>query len=225
MCGRFTCLYSWDDIRALLGLEWTELHDWPPSYNVAPTQTVPVVVSNAEHRPGLKAMTWGFPPARAKGASLINARSETLRSKPTFREAFNHRRCLVPTSGFYEWQRTTSSRKQPWSITPQETPILLLAGIYRVDEGGGRFVVVTAPAEGKMAEIHHRAPVMLEPDAARTWLDREPDRAAAILQSVSPPGLTFTPISTRINSVTNNDPSLIEPIRYDPNDQPGLFTS
>ena len=224
MCGRFTCLYTWDDIRVLLGLEWAELHNWPSNYNVAPSQQVPVVLNNSEGKPGLKAMTWGFPRISGKGPDLINARSETLRTRPTFRDAFNQRRCIVPVSGFYEWQQSTSGRKQPWSITPAESPILLLAGLWQHVQNTDRFVIVTAPAEGTMADIHQRTPVILRFDDADRWLNADPKVAALFLQNSSPHKLQFTPVSTRVNAVANNDPSLLRPVEPEADEQPGLFT-
>lgn len=178
MCGRYTHLFTWTQLHRLMELTT------PPTqlalrYNVAPTQIAPVVLAAKSER-RLKMLRWGLVPSWAKsgafGARTINARSETVAGAPAFRAAFKQRRCLVPISGFYEWEKRAEGQpKQPWYITPMDDRPLALAGLWE-EWGGGEelirsFTILTTSANTLMSPIHDRMPVILEPDRFGEWLD------------------------------------------------------
>ena len=189
MCGRFTQRFSWREIHALLSLDGPAAN-LRPRYNLAPSQSAAVVRTNGSER-RLSMLRWGLIPGWAKdpsiGNKLINARSETARTEPSFRSGFARRRCLVPADGFYEWTREGTVR-QPWFIAPRDGGIVTLPGLWehwRVPEGltlrgslserrAGdvveTFTILTTEANRAMRGLHHRMPVILAPEAAATWL-------------------------------------------------------
>ena len=130
---------------------------------IFPSQMVPAVFSNEGHLDA-DAFLWGFPQYQ-RSSVLINARSETVLDKPTFRDSFLHRRCVLPAAGFYEWD----SRKQKYFFTDPRSPIVYLAGIYRPLEGANRFVVLTTEANDTMRPIHDRMPVTITPGHLLDW--------------------------------------------------------
>ena len=209
MCGRFTQSFSWAGIVAFFRLVDEIAPSLSASWNVAPTHDAGVIVLG---RGGLRfqPMRWGLVPGWAKDASIgpknINARAETLSEKPAFRGALKSRRCIVPVSGFYEWQRQGRA-KQPWFIASADGAPLTLAGLWEEWNGLLTFTVITVAANDMIADIHGRMPAILSREEALIWLKTGD---TALLKPCSPDALDVWPVSARVNSPANNDPTLTE---------------
>jgi putative SOS response-associated peptidase YedK len=234
MCGRYASFREAQDLADAFAA--TDIADdarlLPPSWNVAPTDPVRVVVERGRETRSLRVARWGLVPGWAKdpsiGSRMINARVETLEQKPAFRKALLARRCIVPAEGYYEWQRAERDGKPAklpyWIHAPDGAP-LALAGLYefwldpdRADDDPRRWLVTTAIVTGDaglLGSIHDRRPVMLAPDRWDAWLDPARDTAEAVLPLLTGPGpdLVPTPVSMAVNSVRNDGPELIEPVR------------
>jgi putative SOS response-associated peptidase YedK len=184
----------------------------------------------------LRVVRWGLVPFWAKdisiGSRLINARAETVASKPAFRRAFARHRCLLPADGFYEWEKSGDPkhpRKQPYYIHREDGGVLAFAGLYelwrdkdRPDEDPGAWLwtatIITTRAEDEVGRIHDRMPMVIEPDRWADWLDPAATSAEAVHGLLTPAAsahLTSHPVSTEVNSVRNNGPGLIEPMEGD----------
>ncbi len=233
MCGRYatsrTPAALVDDFEADLG----ELfEDTGADYNLAPTKLAPLVVGRSDQerfRRELVTAKWGLVPSWAKdpsiGNRLINARSETVAEKPSFRSAFAKRRAIVPADGFYEWYQPeapaegTKPPKQPFFMSA--TGGLGLAGLYEFwkDPEGSwllTYTILTTSAEGEDGRIHDRAPLLVSPDIAEHWLANEPwPDALGHLVPATPGVLDAWPVSTQVNNVRNNGPELVQPIPLD----------
>lgn len=226
MCGRFTLALSPEDVAALLRLnrELDAELGLAPRWNVAPSQTVLAAARpepDADPRPAR--FRWGLLPPWAKAASegdrLINARSETVAEKPSFRRAFRQRRCLIPADGFYEWQRE-GRRRRPWLFRAKEAPGFCFAGIWEtwMPPGGGDPVhscaILTTEANALMAPIHHRMPVIVPPERFDVWWEAAPgDPALAGLMAPLPAeAMTAHPVSERVNDPRVDDPACAAPI-------------
>lgn len=192
----------------------------PPSWNVAPTDPVSVVVHREERRE-LRTLRWGLIPSWAEdrriASRLINARAETVATKPAFRSALLRRRCLVPADGWYEWLAEPGRRKQPFFISGPEP--VAFAGLYEVwrDPATEDLVrtctIVTTSASPSLAYLHERMPVVLPPEAWDVWLDRAYDDVEGLLGLLRPrDGFDAYPVGDAVNSVRNNGPSLVEPV-------------
>ena len=219
MCGRFS-LHS----RLNLLLQQFSLEAGPelaPRYNIAPTQTTPVVrVPTVQSPRQLTALRWGLVPFWAKevgiGSRMINARAETLASKPSFRNAFKKRRCLVPTDGYFEWKKKGKT-KQPFYIRKADRTPFAMAGLWESWHPGKAdavetFTIITTEANDAMANIHDRMPVIVAPDHYEMWLDPDFEAEAsleAILQPYESEDLDLVPVSTIVNSPRNDDPECI----------------
>ena len=211
MCGRFLLTTPADIIAEAFGLAETVHVD--PRYNIAPTQEAAVVRSEGDLR-RLSMLRWGLVPRWSKdiaiGNRMINARSETVAEKPSFRDAFRKRRCLVPASGFYEWQKTTSG-KQPMCIEMADSGVFAMAGLWERWEGGQSpletFTILTTEPNELCAPIHNRMPVIVPRHAWGRWLDPAKD-ASAILCPYSGDMRAFG-VSRHVNSPTNDDPSCL----------------
>lgn len=224
MCGRITQITNASQVAVEFSI--TKLHFDPvravPRYNVAPTQPVMVITSDLSGQRHLSLMQWGLIPAWAKDLSklptLINARLETIAEKPSFRGAFRHRRCLVPTDGFYEWKRDGKD-KQPFFIHRPDGHALAIAGLreqWESPDGGlvETFCLITRDADQGMLQVHNRMPVMLNPSDYDAWLDPK-QQGKDVLPRLHPVGsdqLAFTAVSKRVNSTANDDPSLLTPV-------------
>jgi putative SOS response-associated peptidase YedK len=198
--------------------------NFAPSWNVAPTDPLPVVRYHAkEHQRSLDIMRWGLIPYWAKdikiGYSTFNARAEEIDAKPAFREAFRQRRCLVAFDNFYEWKKTAAG-KEPYAIGLAGGRIMAMAGLWeswRSPEGErirSCTIVTTTPNE-LCAQLHNRMPVVLKPEAWPAWLGEEPADPAHLKALLAPnpaDDMICWPVSARVSNVKNNDPSLIEPI-------------
>ena len=178
-----------------------------PNYNVCPTVQVHTVTSSEGLR-RLQPMRWGFIPKWYKkpngGPLLINARSETIAEKPAFREACRERRCLIVASGFYEWKREEGQTPLPWWVTRSDGAPMVFAGVW---QGWGQgsdalttCAIVTTAANEDMASIHHRLPVILDPDHWPLWLGEEGKGAATVMKSAPEGALDFRRVSTEVNS-------------------------
>ncbi len=221
MCGRFALTLPHDAVAGFFDVRHVKTHFTEPRYNICPTQEIPVAVEFDSER-YLTPMRWGFIPhwykAPTDGPLLINARSETVAEKPAFREASASRRCLVPISGFYEWHRTAGKGKEPWYFQAAKVELIAFAGIWQAwtaPDSGERLItcaILTTDAGKRMAEIHDREPVVIEPSGFGDWLNREAVLPAAKL--VSMPDIFYQRhrVSTAINGARGNDPSYIEPI-------------
>ncbi len=224
MCGRFAITMPPDAMRRLF--DYQEHPSFPPRYNIAPTQPIPIV--RAERRAAstirrFALVRWGFIPAFARDPKafplLFNARCEGLDVKPSFRNAVRRRRCLVPADAFYEWQRAGRGRAtdaRPYLARRTDGATMALAGLWETWQGpGGEEVdtacIITTDANGTSAAIHPRLPALIEPEAFATWLDPDEtttDVALALLKPVADDVLTFVPVGTAVNAVANDDPGV-----------------
>ena len=194
-----------------------------PRYNIAPTQRMLVFRASAEGQREAILMRWGF--ASAAASLLVNARGETVARRPTFRQSFAERRCLIPADGFYEWQKT-GTRKQPYFIQRRDGKPFAFAGVWQDGPGGptAECVMITQQAGQSMRPIHDRQPVRLGPEAWDAWLSPEriePDKLEALLVTPSIDDWVATPISNYVNRVSNDSPRCIEPVQ--PERQSELF--
>jgi putative SOS response-associated peptidase YedK len=168
-------------------------------------------------------MRWGLVPSWSQGPdnrySMINARAETLASKPAYRRPFKSRRCLIPADGFFEWQRVASG-KQPYYIGVGGQQPFAMAGLWESWKGadGERIescAIITTEANPLLAQIHNRMPVILEPEGCGIWLDHgqaDTEAVKALLQPFAVERMFAHPVSTRVNSPANNDAACVEPL-------------
>jgi putative SOS response-associated peptidase YedK len=191
-----------------------------PSYNVAPTQSSWVLIAKDVSAMAAK-MRWGLLPSWAKdvkiGASMINARLETVATKPAFRSAWKSRRCLVPVSGYYEW-RLEGGIKQPYWIHDATSPVLMFAGLWEnwkapTGDDLHSFAIITTAAVGTISQLHDRAPLMLMPTVCSDWLHGSVDQAEAIAADAPLPALAWHPVSRAVGNPRSNGPQLIAPTR------------
>jgi putative SOS response-associated peptidase YedK len=219
MCGRYSLTTPTEGLRALFGFD--ELPNLPPRYNIAPTQPVAgVKLAGKTPKPTFTLFRWGLIPSWAKdpaiGSRTINARAETVAEKPAFRAPFRRRRCLIPADGFYEWEKLPDGRKQPWRITLEGGVPFAFAGLWDdwLGADGSEVescTIVTTDAAPSIAEIHHRMPVILDPADFDMWLRGTTDEAQALLQPYRGTLAAYR-ISTRVNSVRNDDEAILEPV-------------
>lgn len=218
MCGRYTLASDADELIEAFDLPALTF-ELLPRYNIAPTQLAPVVGQDRRGR-RIGPMIWGLVPGWVDepGAGFINARSETVRDKPSFREAYERRRCLVPADGFYEWKREGGS-KIPFWFHPTRGGLIAFAGIWETWKRAGApprhtFAILTTDASEDVHDVHDRMPVIIAPRDRPTWLERpSSDAALSPLLAPAPPGtLGARRVSTRVNRVTPDDPALIEPV-------------
>ena len=191
-----------------------------PRFNIAPTTQIPVIRLREDGQRELIEMRWGLVPLWSRPGDklplLINARAETVSSKPAFREAFKSRRCIVPASGYYEWQKLPGGAKQPFYITRRDGLPIGFAGLWEnAKEVHGTVAIVTTAASEETQQIHDRMPVILgKPDFAR-WLASEPlgkQEAGRLLASPPAGSLVAWAVSTRVNNVRHDDAGLINEI-------------
>ncbi|WP_086828459.1 SOS response-associated peptidase [Allokutzneria sp. NRRL B-24872] len=237
MCGRFATTRDPDSLAAEFdAVDGTEGLAGGADYNVAPTKHVPAIVTrhprDAEGEPdpdsvvrSVRMMRWGLVPMWAKdlsvGSRMINARVESAAEKPAFRKAFARRRCLIPADGWYEWQ-VDGDRKQPFFMTPEDGSVLAIAGVWETWRSPKSsadelpvvtFAVLTRDSFGQLAEVHDRMPVMLPQHAWAAWLDpdsADPSELVAEPDEALYAGLELRPVATKVNSVRNNGPELLD---------------
>jgi putative SOS response-associated peptidase YedK len=215
MCGRFTITHPNEALAALF--DALPGNDLPPvpNYNVCPTNPVAVVTSDAGRR--LRTMRWGFVPSWYKapndGPLIINARADTVATKPAFRDAVRSRRCIVPASGFYEWSEGEKGARLPWYFTRADGQPMALAGIWRRWQDVDTVAIVSTDAGPGMAGLHHREPVILEQADWALWLG-ETGHGAAVLMRPVISGIIAPPfrVDQAVNSNRASGPQLIAPI-------------
>jgi len=220
MCGRFTLATDAETLAAHFELPALAAESVPPRFNIAPSQNAAVIRLTRSMDRKLDLIAWGLIPSwatdSAVGARLINARAETLASKPAFRHAFARRRCLVPTDGFFEWQRIEGG-KQPYLIRMCTGEPFALAGLWeRWRDGQGAvvdsFTIVTTPPSELLAPIHDRMPAIILPADYDRWLARDRTDVADLLRPRADIALQAIPVSTRVNNTAHDDDSCVTPI-------------
>ena len=228
MCGRYVILSTPAAIRALFG--YGELPNFPPRYNVAPTQPVPIV-RLVDGRRSFRLMRWGLLPSWVKDPKtfplLINARGESVLDKPAFRNAMQRRRCLIPTDGFYEWQAggKASTPKRPYFVRAKRdidgsAPPLAFAGLYETWTGPNgeeidTVAIITTTANRALSVLHDRMPVFVPPEDFDRWLDCanvEAKDAAALIKPADAALLEAYEVSPAVNRVANDAEALIAPV-------------
>ena len=241
MCGRYVSSSQPDEIARYFGAEMSEslVDDSPPAnFNVAPTAQVFVVLETGETR-RLETARWGLVPNWAKdlsiGAKMINARAETLATKNAFKRAFQRKRCIIPADGFYEWKVIPGQKKkQPMYIHRADGDRFAFAGLWELwrnpnapdDEPVRTCTIITGQPNEMVSPIHDRMPVMLPPDAWSTWLDHDNhdlDMLGKLLVPAPASIIAVHPVSTAVNNVRNREPSLIDPIDPDAEQQQSLL--
>lgn len=216
MCGRYTIIAKAEEIEKRFNVEVPESYN--PRYNAAPTQILPVI-TNAQPT-GLSFFHWGLMPSWAKDKSisskLINARSETIDKKASFKNALKHRRCLVIADGFYEWKKTSKKSKIPYHIYLKSKVLFAFAGLWEEYEDEDQnlvhtYTIITTEANSSISTIHERMPVILEPAAEQLWLSKEisTKEHLDLLKPYSEQNIEFHTVSPSVNSVRNDNPQLI----------------
>jgi putative SOS response-associated peptidase YedK len=214
MCGRFQLSVKGRHISERFNVEVFD-EFYKPNYNAAPSQKLPVI-TNVE--PGkLSYFKWGLIPFWAKdpkiGYKMINTRSESITEKPSFKNAFRKRRCLIPANGFFEWKK--DPQKTPYRIHLKNDNLFAMAGIWETWKDGKdnlvhTFSIITTTPNSLMETIHNRMPVILPPEKEKVWLDETNEEdLKALLKPIDPSGMEAYPISRRVNSPANNDPEIV----------------
>jgi putative SOS response-associated peptidase YedK len=220
MCGRYAITTVPEALRALFG--YLDRPNFPPRYNVAPTQPVPIV-RMFEGKREFALVRWGLIPSWVKDprafSLLINARGESALEKPAFRNAMKRRRCLFPADGFYEWKRE-GEKKPPYFVRLKSGEPMAFAGLWESWMGPNgeeqeTAAIVTTTASHSIAHIHDRMPVIVAPEAFDFWLDPNVDAemAAAVIQPAPDASLQAFEVSSAVNRTANDMPALLEPLR------------
>ena len=239
MCGRYVSVRARADLVNEYHAVRADGPELDASYNVAPMSLVYAVLDRADpENPGhverqLHAVRWGLVPSWAKGPEighrLVNARVETLGSKPSWRTAYRKRRAVIPADGYYEWHPVETDGnlvKQPYYLHPVDGGLLSFAGLYewwpdpaKDEHDPERWlwtaVIITTDARGPAGEIHGRTPLCLPPDRIDAWLDpqrTDPVQVAVVLTGIGPPALQIRPVSREVNRVGSNGAHLIDPL-------------
>jgi putative SOS response-associated peptidase YedK len=229
MCGRYSLFTPAEELEERFGASFPRPVE--PRYNCAPGQQLPVVAGDEPDRFSFKG--WGLVPSWAddSSTSFINARAETVREKRSFAEPFESRRCLVPADGFYEWVEEEGG-KQPYRVAYTDDRPFAMAGLWErwtpptrqtgLAEFGGddegepetreTFTVVTTEPNAVVADLHHRMAVVLSPEEESTWLHGDPEEAFQLLDPAPADDWEAYPVSTRVNSPTNDGPELVEAV-------------
>jgi putative SOS response-associated peptidase YedK len=228
MCGRDSGLYTWREVAEFSAPLKLILPDTDPEprYNRAPGQFAWVLHALAPMRDAdaltASSMQWGLQHEHHRETTLksqpskppikpVNARIETVRSKPSFREPWRLRRCLIPASGYFEWQQQ-GVNKLPYFIKPMESSILLFAGIWtQTVNGQMSYSILTKQADSQIAELHDRMPIMLSANEAQVWCSSAPETAYEMALANHAPPLNFYAIDDAIGSVKNDGPELLNP--------------
>jgi putative SOS response-associated peptidase YedK len=220
MCGRYAITTAPEAIRQLFG--YLEQPNFPPRYNVAPTQPVPIV-RMTEGKRQFALVRWGLIPAWVKDprafSLVINARGESVRDKPAFKNAMKYRRCLFPADGFYEWERK-GERKQPYFVRRKGGGPLAFAGLWESWMGPNgeeqeTAAIITTDASPSITHIHDRMPVIVPREAFDFWLDPKVDAemAMAVIQPAKDEEIEHHEISRAVNRTANDSAELVEPLR------------
>lgn len=218
MCGRYTLTVDQEALQVALGVEGL-VHP-RARFNIAPTQEAPAVVFS-EGRPRGRSLRWGLVPSWARdpsvGNRMINARSETVAEKPSFRGPFRRSRCLIPADGFFEWRKEAEG-KVPFWIHMEDGSVFTMAGLWDRWERKGEepletFTILTTEANDLLRPLHERMPVIVTPEARDRWLDPDAPEADLRVLLGSHPGepMGVRQVSTRVNSPRHDDPSCLAP--------------
>ena len=246
MCGRFSITATKEDVEELFGVDGVD--DFPPRYNIAPTQPIVMVKLGPRQEPGsnrpvreAQLVRWGLIPSWVKDVKafplLINARSETVIEKASFRASIRHRRTLVPASGFYEWHRTGGKATQAYWVKPRHGGLVAFAGLmetYLAPDGSeiDTGAILTAESNKSFMPIHDRMPVVIEEKDFTRWLDCrefEPRQVADLFHAPEDGYFDAIPVSDKVNKVANTGPdnqlriNLNEPVtkaKTTPEDKP-----
>jgi putative SOS response-associated peptidase YedK len=226
MCGRFARYSLSRELERFFNAQPPafEIH---PNYNVAPTHEIAVIIQHEDGR-HIKKRHWGLVPFWAKdtsiGSRMINARVETIMSKPAFRAALKQRRCLIPANGFYEW-KGTSGNKQPYYFYSSSGEPFAFAGLYEIWEdkeappGAEPYkscTIITTDASDAVKDVHIRMPLILKPEAYDDWLDpenKEPGRIEEVLKKGYMKDFKRYPVSKLVNQVGNNSKECMAPLK------------
>ncbi len=216
MCGRFAFYSPSEAVAALFGV--AQSIDVKPRYNIAPTQYIAAIRRDENQSPELTMLRWGLVPFWAKdpsiGNRMINARSETVAEKPSFRNAYRKRRCLILADGFYEWHRE-GDIKIPYFISLADGTPFAFAGLWEhwdskdSDESLQTTTIVTAAANDFLAQVHHRMPVVLQPENAKRWLDGDTELLEEV--TADAPAFRTWPVDRKVNNARNESTDLIDP--------------
>ena len=232
MCGRSSLTKTEKELEkrfhASFYSDELERYNPLPNYNVAPSHMHPVITN--QDKDHFRYMRWGLIPFWAKdekiGYKMINARVETIDEKPSFKNAFIKRRCIVPFDGFYEWQKLDNGKKQPYRIQVMDQEIFSIAGLWEkwVSPDGNdifSFTLITQAANNFMKRIHDRMPAILTQEEERLWLEDgiSTDELLKLIKPFADNRLKAYQVDPRVGNVRNNDPELIKP--YSPDDKKG----
>ncbi len=228
MCGRYAITLPPEAVRAWF--DYSETPNFPPRYNIAPTQPIPIVLAepfSGGARRHFRLVRWGFLPGFVKDPKefplIINARAETIAEKASYRAALKRRRCLVIADGFYEWRKTSGGRaaaKQPFLIRPVSGRPMGFAGLWETwsDPSGGEIdtaCIITTAANRLVGRLHDRMPAIVAPEGFSAWLDCDRVDVAGALSLVKPApedALELVEIGTAVNRVANDAPELQRPL-------------
>lgn len=225
MCGRFALAALPEDVEDLLALD--DLEPFPPRYNIAPTQPILMVRQGVRAKPGSNRpdresllVRWGLIPSWVKDVKafplLINARSETVIEKNSFRAAIRHRRTLIPASGFYEWKRSGEKKSQAYWVRPRHGGVIAFAGLmetYLAADGSeiDTGAILTTESNKAFMPIHDRMPVVIQPEHFDRWLncrDVEPRQVADLFEAADSDFFDTVPVSDKVNKVANMSPDI-----------------
>lgn len=216
MCGRFAFYSPSEATAALFGV--TTSQPVKPRYNIAPTQFIASIRHDEDAQSELVMLRWGLVPFWAKdpaiGNRMINARAETVAEKPSFRNAYRKRRCLILADGFYEW-RKEGDKKTPYLISLADGAPFAFAGLWEhwqskeTEEVIQSAAIITTAANDLLSQIHHRMPVVLQPDNATRWLGGDMELLTEV--SANSPDFRAWPVSREVNNARNENDGLIEP--------------
>ncbi|GJL61875.1 MAG: DUF159 family protein [Nitrospirales bacterium] len=222
MCGRYTLRKSEIELAARKTVVRSKVK---PRYNIAPSQQVPVFRVNSEGQLEDLTLHWGLIPSWAKESkssySMINARVETVRTKPAYRGPFKKRRCLLPVDGWFEWQKQDKGPKQPYLFLLPEDEPFFFAGLWdhweskEGEESIDSCTIITTEANQLVQPVHHRMPVILKPKDYDAWLDPAYDDSTQLeqlLTSSSPNALTCYPVSLAVNNARHDGPDCVAPM-------------
>ncbi len=234
MCGRYRLTAKERWLSSYFNLPPEDVA-WAARWNVAPTQQV-ATIRQERNRRQFALMRWGLIPYWARDASIaahtINAMSETAAEKPAFKDAIRHRRCLIPSDGFYEWQKTGRAMRQPWSFGLADGSVFAFAGLWDRwrDPATGTDIetctILTTRPNSLVADVHNRMPVILRRPDYDLWLDpavTSPERVSSVLHPYDAREMRRYPVSTRVNNVAHDDPGCAQEVPLADATTPTLF--
>jgi putative SOS response-associated peptidase YedK len=222
MCSRYSLTSPPEAVRTYFG--YADTPNFPARYNIAPTQPIPVVCVDREGARRFRLMRWGLLPSFVKDPktfpTLINARSEEVLAKPSFRNAMRWRRCLVPADGFYEWTGPKGKRR-PFLLRPRSSRLIVFAGLYELwrDGQGGEIdtvAILTCPSNATVSQLHDRMPVVLRPEDYAPWLDVKgttPEATAKLLHPAPEGVFEAVELDPKINDSKRDEPGIQEPLQ------------